>query len=115
MIYVYFLLAFVLTVLIECTSMFLIFKSKQFVYYVFLCNLLTNPALNLIALGVEYIWGAFGYKLSIIILEIGVVIVEAYIIRLLCGFKTKKSILISTVLNSLSYGAGLMFFSMFIG
>lgn len=114
MICCYFLLAFILTELIECTSMFLIFKSKRFVYYVFLCNLLTNPALNLIALGVGDIWGSFAYKLSIIILEIGVVFIEAYIIHLLCGFKAKKSVLISTVLNSLSYGGGLLFFAIFV-
>jgi hypothetical protein len=84
------------------------------VYYVFLCNLLTNPAINLIALGVGDILGDFWYRLSIIILEIGVVIVEAYIIHLLCGFKAKKSVLISTVLNSLSYGGGLLFFAMFV-
>ena len=114
MICFYFLLAFILTVLIECTCMFLIFKSKQFVYYVFLCNLLTNPAINLIALGAGQIFEGFGYKLSIVFLEIGVVIIEAYIIRLLCGFRAKKSILISTVLNSLSYGGGLLIFAMFI-
>ncbi len=110
MILSYFLLAFILTEFIECTSMFLIFKSKRFVYYVFLCNLLTNPAVNLIALGVGHILGGFWYKLSIMILEIIVVIIEAYIIHLLCGFKAKKSVLISTVLNSLSYCSGLLIF-----
>ncbi len=114
MISVYFLLAFILTVLIECTSMFLIFKSKRFVYFVFLCNLLTNPTVNLIALGVGDILGGFWHKFSIIILEIGVVIIEAYIIHLLCGFKAKKPVLISTVLNSLSYCGGLLIFEMFV-
>jgi hypothetical protein len=84
------------------------------VYYVFLCNLLTNPALNLITFGIGHIWGSFWYKLSLIVLEIGVVFIEAYIIHSLCGFKAKKSVLISTVLNSLSYGGGLLFFAIFI-
>ncbi|QNU68665.1 hypothetical protein EHE19_009840 [Ruminiclostridium herbifermentans] len=83
-------------------------------YYVFLCNLLTNPAINLLALGAGYIFDVFGYKLTILILEIAVVIIEAYIIRLLCGFKVKKSVLISLVLNSLSYGIGLLFYSLLI-
>ena len=109
----YFLLAFILTVFIECASMFLIFKSKRFVYYVFLCNLLTNPALNLITLEIGRICSDLCYKLSLLVLEIGVVIIEAYIIHLLCRFKAKKSILISAVLNLLSYGCGLLVFTIF--
>lgn len=113
MIFVYFILVFILTVLIECTSMLLISKTKRFVYYVFLCNLLTNPAVNLIALGAGHIFEGFWYKLYIILLEIVVVIIEAYIIHLLCVFTAKKSILIATVLNLLSYGSGLLIFAKF--
>lgn len=111
MIFVYFLIALILTEIIECTSMFLMFKSKRFVYYISLCNLLTNPAVNLIALGVGDIWGSFVYKLSIPILEISVVIIEAYIIRLLCRFTIKKAVLVSAILNSLSFVCGLVFFA----
>jgi len=84
------------------------FKSKQFVYYIFLCNLLTNPALNLITLAVGQMFGAFWYKVAQIILEAAVVIIEARIISALCSFAVKKSIMISFALNSISYSIGLL-------
>jgi len=108
MIYSYFLLAFILTLLIECTIMFLVFKSKQFVYYIFLCNLLTNPALNLITLEIGQKFGDFWYKVAIIILELAVVIIEGRIIYTLCGFEAKKAIVVSFVLNSASFCCGFL-------
>jgi len=114
MIYSYFLLAFMLTVLIECTIMFLVFKSKQFAYYIFLCNLLTNPALNLITVEIGNLFGAFWYRVALLILELIVVIIEAYIIHNLCGLKAKKSISISFILNSASFCCGLIIIEIFI-
>jgi hypothetical protein len=114
MIYSYFLLAFLLTVFIECTITFLMFKSKQFVYYIFLCNLLTNPALNLITLEVDLFFGVLWYKLALIILELVVVIVEARVIHSLCEFTVKRAILVSFVLNSVSFSFGLIICSLII-
>lgn len=42
-----FLTAFAITVLVEC-GLALFFRSRRLVYAAFLCNLLTNPLLNLI-------------------------------------------------------------------
>lgn len=108
MIYGYFLFVFSLTVLIECTIMFLIFRSKQFVYYIFLCNLLTNPALNLITIQMGKGFGILWYRVVLLILELAVVIIEARIIHTLCRFKAKKAILISFILNLASFCCGII-------
>jgi hypothetical protein len=50
MIYFRFLVNLLLTILIEGSLTAIIFRRRDYVYYSFLCNILTNPALNLILL-----------------------------------------------------------------
>ena len=108
MIYVVFAGCFLLTVIIEGTVMALIFRRRDFVYYTFLCNLLTNPALNLLLAASLLLLGTGYYGVVLIILEVAALIIEAYVLKLLCGFQWKKALGVSALLNILSFAAGIL-------
>lgn len=99
--------AFLLTELIEC-GITLFFKSKQLTYTVFLCNLLTNPLLNLILVLYVTWFGRVHYLEVVLILEVCVVIVEAFIINLMMQYKRSRAILLSLLINVSSYTIGLI-------
>ena len=107
-----FLAAFALTVLIECTLAAL-FKSKRLVYAVFLCNLLTNPPLNLLLLIYYNYISQNYYWLAVAILEITVVVIEAFALRALMKYTFKKTLLLSLLFNACSFSAGLILFYFF--
>jgi len=105
----YFFAAFVLTVIIEC-GLALCFKSKRLVYTAFLCNLLTNPALNLL-LTVYYNYISQScYWLIVAALEICVVVIEAFVIRAMMTYTFKKAALLSLLFNVCSFFAGFILF-----
>jgi len=101
------LLALGLTILIEC-GLSLVFRSRQLTYSVLLCNLLTNPLLNLLMLLTLYFWGLRFYYPLLAVLEVAVVLVEAFVIRLMMHYRTTKAILVSLLLNAASFFAGLL-------
>lgn len=64
-----------ITVFIECVITYFLYKSKQFAYYIFSCNLLTNPLLNLVTTAVGlYFYAGIAFYISIFICEIAVVL-----------------------------------------
>ena len=95
-----------LTVLVEGAVVGLIFRNRKVIYYSFLCNLLTNPALNLIIFAVLAAFGEKYYYAALIPLEISVVFIEAYIYRVLGNFTFKKAFLTSFIANAVSCGIG---------
>jgi len=97
------------TVLIEGLAMFLLFRRWDFVYYSFLCNLLTNPALNLVLLLAVNLLGLAAYLPTLIIAELTVFLLEAWILKLLCRFRLRQALLTSLLLNLASAIAGLLF------
>lgn len=100
------------TIIIEGTLIALLFRRRDFVYYSFLCNLLTNPAVNLLlALVTTYLGTEFYYP-ALILLEVSAVLIEAYVYRTLCGFKTIKALCVSALANTISFGAGFLFYSL---
>ena len=102
-----FLGAFVLTVLIEC-GLASLFKTKRLIYAVFLCNLLTNPLLNFILLIYYNYIGHEFYWLIVAVLEVCVVIGEAFLIRAMMKYTFKKSVALSFLFNACSFTAGLL-------
>ncbi len=106
MIYLTFLLWLLLTIIIEGAVILLIFRRRKFVYYSLLCNVLTNPALNLILLVSVYSFGISTYYPVLFLCEIIVVLVEGFVYKYICGFRFSKSIILSIVLNAC--GAGLI-------
>lgn len=111
MIYIIFITNFILTLFIEGLIIFLLYGKKNLVYYSILCNMLTNPALNLLLLFVTNTLG-FGYWISLIILEIIVVLIEAFIYKLLGNMKATKALFISALLNLISFGTGVLVHSL---
>ena len=101
------LIALVLTVLIEC-GLSLLFKSRQLTYSVLLCNLLTNPLLNLFLILFVAFLGRDYYFVVLLFLEIVVVGVEAIIITRTTDLKPPKALLLSLFFNAASFGAGLL-------
>lgn len=99
------------TIVIEGALMALLFRRRDFVYYSLLCNLLTNPAVNLLLALVTASLGAALYYPALVLLEVTAFLVEAYVLRLLCGFKTAKALWQSALINTASFGAGLLFYS----
>ena len=108
-IFLSFFTALVLTVAIEC-GLALLFKQKGLVYAVFLCNLLTNPLLNIILLlyynfiSREYYWLVVGF------LEISVLFTEAFLIKAMVKYTFRKSLALSLLFNGASFVLGLLFF-----
>ena len=108
MIYIVFVLNLLLTCIFEGITIYLIFRKREYIYYSFLCNMLTNPAVNLILIFSYKIFGHNSYYISLIFLELMVVVVEAYIYLLLCNFRMQKALLLSLLLNSISYALGVV-------
>ncbi len=107
MIYLLFATNLVVTLLVEGLLIFLWYKKGNFVYYSLLGNLLTNPAMNLLLLVAVHTFGAAHYGTSLVFLEIAVVIVEAFLYRMLGNVKMSKALLLSLVLNLASFLSGL--------
>ena len=101
------------TVLIEGTIVWVITQKWTFVYYGLLCNLLTNPALNLVLLIAIHCWGLEYYFIVLIPLEVIVIFIEADIYRRLCRFTIKRALGVSLLANATSFSAGLLWFMAF--
>ena len=93
-----------LTVLIEGTIMWVWQRSREAVEYSVLCNLMTNPLLNLLIIGMSHL-GILTFYINVItlILEALVVIAEMLAYRGMMRISMKKAFLISFVLNVSSY------------
>ena len=103
----YILGALVVTVVVEC-GLASLFRSKRLVTAVFLCNLLTNPLLNFILL-LYYNYASHNYYwLVVAILEIGVLVGETFLIKLMTRYALKKALLLSCLFNCCSFAAGLL-------
>ncbi|MBQ8563371.1 MAG: hypothetical protein IJ443_05745 [Firmicutes bacterium] len=110
MIYLVFAWNLALTVLVEGVAIGLLFRRRDYMYYSFLANVVTNPAVNLLlcfcvgSLGLSY-WPV------LVVLEITAVAVEAYIYGKICDFDAGlRGWLaaggVSVLLNLLSWGTG---------
>ena len=96
------------TVTVEGAVIWLVQRDRRFVYYSFLCNLLTNPAANLLAL-LSMIWlGAGAYYPAVAVLECLVVAAEAAVYRTLGNTSKRRALWLSLLLNALSFLIGLL-------
>ena len=108
--------ACLLTIVIELPVQFVGFKSVQRKYktIVFvLTNVITNLTLNLVLTFlrlIPFFRINMVYLLLVCFLEVAVVFSEAFIYRDALKTQLKKSILVSTVANVLSFGLGMIIF-----
>lgn len=103
-----FFLLFAFTVVCEGLVVLVLFRSWQTVYSSFLCNLLTNPAMNMLLLLGVSLFGLKIYPFLLAALEILVVAVEAFVYNKLEGWPRKRAVLFSLIINAVSFGAGLV-------
>lgn len=101
-------LALILTIVIEEFVVMLCYpffkeggKYYQISIYVLLCNLITNPSLNILI--AFFTVTQFVY---IIILEIIVIVIEWWLLYLLSSLSKSKALVLSIVLNVSSYLLG---------
>ena len=109
--------ALVLTVVIEGTVMFFLTKSPKWIWHNLVCNLLTNPLLNLTLTGIAYLSRdiadsrmkfLFLYCLPLVLLEAAVFWGEGKLYGLMTGEAKKICVKRSVITNSVSFGAGLL-------
>lgn len=96
-----------LTVAIECGAAALLFRQRHKVYAVLLCNLLTNPLVNLTLLLVS----AFApehYAPALALLEAGALLAEGWLLAQLLPLPRLRALALSLLLNALSFGIGLL-------
>jgi len=101
------LVALALTILVEC-GLSLLFRQRQLTFSVFVCNLLTNPLMNLLLVFYAAYFGREFYYVFLGALEIAVVGVEAFVITLMTDTKPRKALLLSLFFNAASFGVGLL-------
>lgn len=102
-----FLRAFLLTQAVELPCG-LLFGGKRALWPVFLCNMLTNPLMNLLLLLGTWAMGAEAYVPLLAVLEAAVVAGEALLLRAMCGFSLVKALMASLTLNAASFCTGLL-------
>lgn len=102
------------TIIIEGALIALLFRRRDFAYYSFLGNLLTNPVLNLMILLVITYLGKALYYPALALLEVSAVITEACVFKRLCVFTTAKALWVSAFANAVSFCAGLLFYGVVI-
>ena len=110
MIYLIFAWNLALTVAVEGTAMGMLFRRRDYIYYSFLANVITNPSVNL---PLFFCAGNLGWSYwpVLAVLEITAAAVEACIYGRICDFGTGwhrwlTAAGLSLLLNLLSYGAG---------
>lgn len=106
----YLLPPLLITIAVECTLVFAVFRKTQYSYYVFLLNVLTNPLLNFIMIIYFSYMGMTHYYLLLYSLETVVVITEGLLFGKMSGIKVWKALILSLVLNASSYLGGLIIF-----
>lgn len=101
--------ALLLTIAAEGAAMYLWARRKDWTYYSFLCNCMTNPVVNAALLGI-YNFTELGYYGPLAVLEILAWLAEALVYMRLCDFSRGRALAVSLLLNVLSFGAGLVIF-----
>lgn len=96
-----------LTILIEGALAALLFGRWHAVYATLLCNLLTNPLVNLILLFVLRLSPGL-YVPALSVLELCVVLGEGLLLRKLLPRPFPRALAVSLLLNAASFGAGLL-------
>lgn len=102
--------ALVLTIIIEGVAMFILTRSKEWVKCNILCNMVTNPILNISLFVLVYFTGLSWYSLGVFIGEAIVFTSEALLYKLMTGKGILKCIIYSVITNALSLVLGNIIF-----
>lgn len=101
--------ALLFTVVIEGIVMLLLTRSGRWVYCSILCNLVTNPVINLVLMLIRRSSGSDAlYLTATAVGEVLVLIAEAHLYRFMTGAARRRCYLLSAVTNLVSFTAGLV-------
>ena len=91
---------FFLTLIIELIVFILVFRKNylRLIIYVLLINLFTWPIANLV----------YAFWPNLIIIELAVVLIESFLIKILLETSYKKALIISFIANFISFLAGML-------
>jgi len=103
--------ALLLTIAIEViVALLFVLRSKQELWTVVLINVITNPLLNYLITVNGYFHLISQTTILILCLDVAVVLVEWRLLVWVLRQSTKKMLLLSFVMNTCSYLAGLLIF-----
>ncbi len=115
MIVIVFLILCLATCLFEAFALLLMEKPREWFKPVLLCNVLTNPILNMILPAVyafTYVFdmrtGGVASFLILLVLELGVVFLEAWMLGVFIDAPFRKRLKVSFGLNAFSFVWGLI-------
>lgn len=103
-----FLRNLVVTAAVEGAAVLCVRRDKRFLFYSLLCNLLTNPLVNLLLILSVWWLGGSAYYPALALLEVLAVAAEAVVYHRLGGLSKRVSLWLSLLLNALSFLAGLL-------
>ncbi len=103
--------ALLLTIAVESIPLLFCKPRKDWLIAGLLCNCATNPVLNIIRIVFYSLWQNHMALLCLtVVLELSVVIVEAWLYRLLTDGSRPRCFTLSLICNCLSVLAGLLLF-----
>ena len=102
------LAALTLTLAVECVLTGLVFRRAAPVFYVALCNVITNPAANLLALAAVGLWGRALWWPAVAVIECVIVAIEAALLSRLLELGWGRALALALLLNGASFGLGLL-------
>ena len=95
------------TIFLEFLAALCMYSKRQWIKSSVICNLITNPILNLILFIIlAFIESSFVFLLSVLVLEIIVFIVEAFIHKKVLNKKIGICLLFSFISNTFSFIIG---------
>ena len=97
------------TILLEAVPVLLVKDRKAWWKAGLVCNVVTNPVLNVVMLLVTALLTDSGFVFPVLmVLELTVVFLEAWLYRLLVGKPYLHCLAFSLVANAVSFGAGIL-------
>lgn len=98
-----------LTCIIEMIPLIFLKKRGKWIITSFLCNVITNPIMNIIlAILAVYVTNLAVYIGIVIVLEIAVILFEAFIFYNVMDESKRKCIIVSIVINTCSFLIGFL-------
>lgn len=108
-----FFLVWFLTIVAESlTSVIMGYKEKPIFIIIFFANTITNPVLNYIIMFIQLILHGKTFAMVVLVLECLVVITEWRILAYVYPKRTRSLLVLSLVMNTVSYVVGLLVFGL---
>ena len=106
---IYYAVPLLLTIAVEAGVAYICgIKQRKEQRMLLLCNLLTNPLLNLALYAKQYFSGIPFPFYVLLLFELLIVFAESFLLHFLCGAKNRRFLPVSFLCNAASFGVGLL-------